>query len=94
MNSCAPVPGYRFAIALRFTNDGTASSFIFKALKRGTATEFSRELGETVFRGKTRRVACRSEFVTAEASGGVRVFPPDGPSIGGVGVDVMAEFAS
>jgi len=39
-------------------------------------------------------VACRSEFVTAEAAGGVRVFPLDGPSIGGVGVDVAAEFAS
>src|SRR6267142_3419256 len=26
-------------------------------------------------------VACRNEFVTAEAAGGVRVFPLDGPSI-------------
>src|ERR1700730_10034515 len=31
-------------------------------------------------------VACRSEFVTAEAAGGVRVFPLDGASIGGVSV--------
>ena len=39
-------------------------------------------------------VACRSEFVTAEAAGGVSVLPLDGASIGGVGVDVAAEFAS
>ena len=39
-------------------------------------------------------VACRSEFVTADAAGGVGVFPLDGPSIGGVGIDVAAEFAS
>jgi len=39
-------------------------------------------------------VACRNEFVTAQAVGGVRVFPLDGASIGGVGIDVAAEFAS
>ena len=39
-------------------------------------------------------MACRSEFVTANAAGGVRVLPLDGSSIGGVGVDVAAEFAS
>jgi hypothetical protein len=39
-------------------------------------------------------VACRSEFVTANSAGGVRVFPLNGTSIGGVGVDVAAEFAS
>ncbi len=39
-----------------FTNDGTASSSILKALKRSMAAEFSRELGEKVFRGKTRLV--------------------------------------
>jgi hypothetical protein len=39
-------------------------------------------------------VACRSEFVTADATGGVRVFPLDGASIGGVGVDIAAELAS
>ena len=39
-------------------------------------------------------VACRSEFVTADAAGGVRVFPLNGPSIGRVGIDVAAEFAS
>jgi hypothetical protein len=39
-------------------------------------------------------VACRSEFVTADAAGGVRVFPLDRASIGGVGVDVAAKFAS
>jgi DNA invertase Pin-like site-specific DNA recombinase len=40
--------------AEQFTNDGTASSAIIKALKRSMAAEFSRELGEKVFRGKTR----------------------------------------
>ena len=39
-------------------------------------------------------VACRSEFVTADAAGRVGVLPLDGPSIGGVGVDVAAKFAS
>ena len=39
-------------------------------------------------------VACRSEFVTADAAGGVGVFPLNGSSVGGVGVDVAAEFAS
>jgi DNA invertase Pin-like site-specific DNA recombinase len=39
-----------------FVNDGTASSSILKALKRSMAAEFSRELGEKVFRGKTRIV--------------------------------------
>ena len=42
--------------AEQFTNDGTASSSLFKALKRSMAAEFSRELGEKVFRGKTRIV--------------------------------------
>jgi DNA invertase Pin-like site-specific DNA recombinase len=39
-----------------FTNDGTASSSLIKALKRSMAAEFSRELGEKVFCGKTRIV--------------------------------------
>jgi DNA invertase Pin-like site-specific DNA recombinase len=39
--------------AEQFTNDGTASSSIIKALKRSMAAEFSRELGDKVFRGKT-----------------------------------------
>jgi uncharacterized repeat protein (TIGR03803 family) len=39
-------------------------------------------------------VDCRSEFVTTDAAGGVRVFPLDGPSIGRVSVDVAAELAS
>ena len=43
--------------AEQFSNDGTASSSIFKALKRSMAAEFSRELGEKVFRGKTRLAA-------------------------------------
>src|SRR5260370_31646347 len=40
--------------AEQFNNDGTASSSIIKALKRSMAAEFSRELGEKVFLGKTR----------------------------------------
>ncbi len=40
--------------AEQFSNDGTASSSIFKAFKRSMAAEFSRELGEKVVRGKTR----------------------------------------
>ena len=40
-----------------FTNDGTASSSILKALKRSMAAEFSRELGEKVFRGKCNLVS-------------------------------------
>lgn len=39
-----------------FANDGTASSALLKALKRSMAAEFSRELGDKVFRGKTRIV--------------------------------------
>ena len=39
-----------------FANDGTASSSLLKALKRSMAAEFSRELGEKVFHGKTRIV--------------------------------------
>ena len=39
-------------------------------------------------------MACRKEFVTAEAAGWVRIFPLNGTSIGGVGVDVATEFAS
>jgi hypothetical protein len=40
--------------AEQFSNDGTASSSIVKALKRSMAAEFSRELGEKVVRGKNR----------------------------------------
>jgi DNA invertase Pin-like site-specific DNA recombinase len=40
--------------AEQFANDGTASSSIIKALKRSMAAEFSRELGDKVFQGKTR----------------------------------------
>ena len=39
--------------AEQFSNDGTASSAVVKALKRSMAAEFSRELGEKVVRGKT-----------------------------------------
>ena len=42
--------------AEQFANDGTASSALLKALKRSMAAEFSRELGDKVFRGKTRIV--------------------------------------
>jgi len=40
--------------AEQFANDDTPSSSILKALKRSMAAEFSRELGEKVFRGKSR----------------------------------------
>jgi DNA invertase Pin-like site-specific DNA recombinase len=39
-----------------FANDGTVSSSLLKAMKRSMAAEFSRELGDKVFRGKTRIV--------------------------------------
>ena len=39
-------------------------------------------------------VACRSEFVTTDAAGGVGVFTLDRLRVSGVGVDVAAEFAS
>ena len=39
-------------------------------------------------------VACRSEFVTADAAGGIGVFPLDRSGVGGISVDVAAEFAS
>jgi hypothetical protein len=41
-----------------------------------------------------RLVDCRGEFVSAQAAAGVRVFPLDRASVGGVGVDVTTEFAS
>jgi DNA invertase Pin-like site-specific DNA recombinase len=39
-----------------FPNDETPSSSLLKALKRSMAAEFSRELGDKVFRGKSRLV--------------------------------------
>lgn len=39
-----------------FANDGSTSSSLLKALKRNMAAEFSRELGDKVFRGKARIV--------------------------------------
>ena len=39
-----------------FKNDGTATSSLLKALRRLQAADFSRELGEKVFRGKSRIV--------------------------------------
>jgi hypothetical protein len=39
-------------------------------------------------------VSCRSEFVTGNSAGGVRIFPADRPSVGRVGIDIAAEFAS
>ena len=44
--------------------------------------------------GKTAARHTSREFVTANTAGRVRVLPVDGPSIGGVGVDVTAKFAS
>lgn len=40
--------------AEQFSNDNTPTTAILKALKRSMAAEFSRELGEKVFRGKSR----------------------------------------
>jgi DNA invertase Pin-like site-specific DNA recombinase len=37
-----------------FANDGTATSALFKALKRSMAAEYSRELSDKEFRGKSR----------------------------------------
>lgn len=42
--------------AEQFSNDGTLTSTLLKSLKRAMAAEFSRELGEKVFRGKSRLV--------------------------------------
>jgi len=42
--------------AEQFLNDGAVSSSLLKAVKRTMAAEFSRELGEKVFRGKSRLV--------------------------------------
>jgi DNA invertase Pin-like site-specific DNA recombinase len=42
--------------AEQFANDGTLTSALLKALKRAMAAEFSRELGEKVFQGKSRLV--------------------------------------
>ena len=39
-----------------FANDGTTTSSLLKSLKRSMAAEFSRELGEKVYRGKSRLV--------------------------------------
>jgi hypothetical protein len=38
-------------------------------------------------------VACRREFVTTDAVGGIRIFPPDGLCIGRVRVDLASELA-
>ena len=43
--------------------------------------------------GYWRLVSCRSEFVTGNSAGGIRIFPADRPSVGRVGVDIAAEFA-
>jgi ribosomal protein L29 len=43
---------------------------------------------------KEELVSCRSEFVTGNSAGGIRIFPADRPSVGRVGVDIAAEFAS
>lgn len=43
--------------AEQFTNDGTVSSWLLKALKRSMAAEFSRELGVKVRAGKCRLAA-------------------------------------
>lgn len=57
--------------AEQFANDGTVTSSIIKALKRTMAAEFSRELGEKVFRGKSRLVQ-KGFWVGAMAGCGYR----------------------
>ncbi len=39
-------------------------------------------------------VACRSDFVTAEATGGVTVLPLAGPCVGCISVALTAELES
>ena len=48
---------------------------------------------KVVYAPRSVLVACRSEFVTADAAGGVGVFPLDGPGMGGVGVDVAPKLS-
>ena len=38
-------------------------------------------------------MACRSEFVSVQATAGVGVLPLDGASVGGIGIDLTAQFA-
>lgn len=54
-----------------FTNDGTATSSLLKALKRSMAAEYSRELSEKVIRGKTRLVQL-GYWVSGQAAYGFR----------------------
>jgi len=56
--------------------------------------DFGKDSYSVYFGSLKQLVACRSEIVTADAAGGVRVFPLDRASIGGVGVDIAAELVS
>jgi hypothetical protein len=73
------------------------NEFAFRFNNRKAADLFGMTVQRMALAGNSpyaKLVACRSEFVTADAAGGVRVFPLDRASIGGVGVDVAAKFAS
>src|ERR1017187_10492420 len=77
----------------RFAHNGTGTvRMCFPLPIRSAITQHSSRTWKSAFR--VHLVACRSELVTADAAGGVRVLPLDRPSIGGVGVEVASEFAS
>jgi transposase len=65
-----------------------------KVLARGTRHVLNRAATALRLGASTLLVDCRSEFVSAQAAAEVRVFPLDRASVGGVRVDVAAEFAS
>src|ERR1700722_12905185 len=52
-----------------------------------------RRITESSVKSSLALVACRSEFVTANASGRIRVLPLDRFGIGGVGLDVAADLS-
>lgn len=69
----------------------------FEAAWQAELQTVSKELEKSeavYFQSYLQLVACRSEFVTTDAAGGVGVFPLDRLRVSGVGVDVAAEFAS
>src|ERR1019366_7999383 len=95
----------RWSFFLRKSHQPRHPRTLFKSILRRIAKSFEfpgRSLSRTSISAprseaqlrKGMLVACRSEFVTADAASGVGVFPLDRPSIGGVGVDVASEFAS
>ena len=65
---------------------------VIAAVAMDQRSSLKKALGDDV--SDEQLVACRSEFITTDAAGGVGVLPLDGPSVGGVGVDIAAELAS